>query len=736
MAVNEQTQSLIPGLGEGFDLKNGLKLLWAGKATIVALTLVGAGLGFLVTYMQTPLYRAQALVQIDPPTQNLMALSNPYPATALHWFDQRAYYKTQFRVIRSKAIGDKALKKLDLYDKPPFRNAADPGALLVSHVQVIPLPDTRLASIATTHHDPETAALWTNAVAEAYVDQNIETKIETTRTIYSWLQERLNAAQDAVRESEERLHEYSEGQDLFIPDGGPTIVSGTLQKLNDAHTEAKTRRIELESTLSQIRALRQQKRSLESVPQVSKDPLVQSLNMQRAQLEVEVIQLKNKYKEGHPEIKKRRTQMTQIQQAINTQAEKIVTGLETDYNQVRRREQELLASVNSQKRESIEQSRKAVQLDMLQGEAVSNKNLYEAILQKIKETDVASSLWNNNVSIVERALVPAAPFRPEPTRNLALAFVGGFAFGCGLVFLRSYLDNTIREQEEIESYLHTDCLAIIPKHGEVSDGAVTESYRSLRTSLLFSREREKGNVVLITSAIPQEGKSTTALNVAKALAGSGESTLLIDFDLRRGNLHKRLKINPRPGLADYTVRDLPLLQSIVQKSRLSNLFAIAPGRLPTNPPAFIGSPAVKRLLEEARARYTWVLLDAPPLVGVTDPLLLAKLVDMVLMVVRYNVVDRKLARRCVNLLRKSNTRLIGAVLNAVDSRNSSYYGYYYNYYHKNNKQAATVTPLRQVRRARCARIRNLRAFCPPSRKASTSGTGSGSYGPEKRLFLP
>ena len=183
-------------------------------------------------------------------------------------------------------------------------------------------------------------------------------------------------------------------------------------------------------------------------------------------------------------------------------------------------------------------------------------------------------------------------------------------------------------------------------------------------------------------------------------ATSGESTLLIDFDLRRGNLHKRLKLNPRPGLADYTVRDLPLLQSIVQKSRFSNLSAIAPGRLPTNPPAFIGSPAVKRLLEEARERYTWVLLDAPPLVGVTDPLLLAKLVDMVLMVVRYNMVDRKLARRCVNLLRKSNTRLIGAVLNAVDSRNSSYYGYYYNYYHKNAKQDATVTPIRQVRRAR------------------------------------
>ena len=249
---------------EGFDLKYGLQLLWTGRATIIATALVGLGIGFLVTFMQVPIYRAQSLVQIDPPTQNISALSNPYPATALNWFDYQNYYKTQYRIIRSKALAEKALFKLKLHDKPPFKGLKDPAALFVSHVSVIPVSDTRLAEIAITHQDPKVATEWANTLAEAYLEQNIETKIETTRSIYSWLQERLASAQQDVHQSQEKLYEYTEKQDLFIPDGGQSIVSGTLEKLNEAYTDAKTRRIELESMLSQIGSLKRQGKSLES----------------------------------------------------------------------------------------------------------------------------------------------------------------------------------------------------------------------------------------------------------------------------------------------------------------------------------------------------------------------------------------------------------------------------------------------------------------------------------------
>jgi capsular exopolysaccharide synthesis family protein len=677
--------SMPPPDFEGFDLKNGLRLLWAGKATILAMTIVGVGLGFLLTFMQVPIYRSHALVQIDPPTQNISALSNPYPTTALNWFDYQNFYRTQYRIIESKALAEKVLFKLKLNDQAPFKQAKDPAALLVSHVSVVPLPDTRLAQVAITHPDPKTATLWANTFAEAYVEQNLETKIETTRNIYGWLQERLGAAQEEVRQSEEKLYEYTEKQDLFIPEEGQSIVSGTLEKLNEAYTDAKTRRIELESMLTQIQSLKRTGQSLESQPQVAEDPLVSNLNMQRAALAVDLVQLKNRYKEGHPEVIKLRTRIDQLQDAIDNQAEKIVAGIQAEYQQIRRREQELLASVNEHRKESFEEGRKAVQMEMLQRETVSNKNLYEVILQKIKETDVASSLWNNNVSIIEQAVVPSSPISPNPQKNLALALVAGLALGCGILFLRDYLDNTLKEQEDIETHLRTDCLAMVPKHEDADEGIVTEAYRTLRTALLFSRESEQGNVVLITSSVPQEGKSTTALHTARALAASGDPTLLIDFDLRRGNLYSRLKLSREPGMADYCLRDLQVLSSVVQQTRFPNFSLITAGKRPPNPPAFIGTPAVKRLLEEARQRFTWILLDAPPIAGVTDPILLAKLADMVVMVVRSNAVDRKLARRCLNSLRKTQARFLGVVLNGVDPKQDSYHRYY-SYYHSTRPQ--------------------------------------------------
>ena len=691
-----ETHELIPGLSGDFDLKYGLRVVWAGRAWLVVMALLGLGLGFLATYLQTPIYRAQALVQIDPPGQNISALSNPYPSTALNWFDYQNYYNTQYRIIRSKALGRRAVEKLELMTQAPFKDAKEPALIFVGRVEVIPIPDTRLAQIAVHHEDPKEAARWANSLAEAYIEQNLESKIETTRNVYSWLQERLSEAETDVESSEQSLYEYTKEQGLFVPKAGQSISAGTVEKLSFEVTVAKTRRIELESALVQVEKLRAARESLDALPQIAADPLVQRLNMSRADLEVELVELvelKNRYKEGHPRVKKVVTQVGQIQEAIDAQAEKIVDGMLADYQQLRRRERELLASMNYERKESIEESRKSVQLEMLQREAVSNKSLYEAILQKIKETDIASSLRANNVSIVELASVPTVPIRPQPAKNLMVALVLGLVSGCGFIFLRDHLDNTLKEQEDIERYLRTDCLAVIPKHDAAADGVVTEAYRTLRASLLFNREKDHGNVILLTSSIPQEGKSTTAINLAKALAESGDPTLVVDFDLRRSSVHHHLRLYREPGLADYCTRDIKL-DLVIQSTRDSNLSAITSGKLPPNPSALIGSLAVKRFIEECRERFTWIVLDAPPIVSVTDPLLLSKLADMVLMVVRYNQVDRKLARRSLTALRRTDAKVSGVVLNGVDPKQDSYH-HYYSYYQERREPTGKVTRMRR-----------------------------------------
>ena len=705
----QERHDLIPGISGDFDLKYGLKLLWGGKGWILVVALLGVGLGFLATYLQTPIYRAQALVQIDPPGQNISALSNPYPATAFNWFDYQNYYNTQYRIITSKALGRRAIEKLELQDVPPFKGAREPALLFVARVEVVPVPDTRLATIAVNHEDPQEAARWANTLAEAYLEQNVESKIETTRNVYSWLQERLAAAESDVESSENTLYEYTKEQGLYVPKEGASIGTETLGKLNEEATGAKTERIELESSLVQVEKVRKSGGSLDSLPQIASDPLVQRLNMSKADLDVELVQLKNRYKEGHPKVKQVLTQIEQIQDAIDAQSEKIVDGMLADYQQLRRRERELLATIDSQREETVEESRKAVQLEMLQRDAVSNKSLYEAILQKIKETDIAASLRENNVSIVERASVPTAPVKPQPVKNLIVALVLGLVSGCGFVLLRDYLDNTLKEQEDVEKYLKADCLAIIPKHDAAGDGVVTEAYRTLRASLHFNRERDHGNVILLTSSIPQEGKSTTAINLAKALAESGEPTLVVDFDLRRSSLHHHLRLYREPGLSDYCSREMKL-DLVMQSTKEPNLSAVTSGKLPPNPPALIGSTAVKRFLDECRERFTWIILDAPPIVSVTDPLLLAKLADMVLMVVRYNQVDRKLARRSLVALRRTDARVVGVVFNGIDPKSDSYH-YYYSYYQERREPDRKVTRMRRP------------SHSAPTQRGSAAGNG-------------
>ena len=209
-AYREEPANLIAGLSGEFDLKYGLRLLWVGKSWIIVIALLGLGVGFLATFLQVPIYSARALVQIDPPGQNISQLSNPYPTSAFNYFDYRNYYNTQYRIIRSKSLGKRSVEKLDLADEPPFRDAKEPGRIFVSRVRVVPIPDTRLAQIVVEHEDPREAARWANTLAESYIEQNLASKIETTRNVYSWLQERLAAAEGDSQELGElalRIHE-------------------------------------------------------------------------------------------------------------------------------------------------------------------------------------------------------------------------------------------------------------------------------------------------------------------------------------------------------------------------------------------------------------------------------------------------------------------------------------------------------------------------------------------------
>jgi capsular exopolysaccharide synthesis family protein len=453
-------------------------------------------------------------------------------------------------------------------------------------------------------------------------------------------------------------------------------VTSSISKLTADLIDAQARRIALEAALKQITQLKAAGQPLDPVPQFATDPAIVKFNAEIAQANNELTRLRQQYKEGHPEIQKLRLQVDQALRSKERQGDQIVAGMRAEYEQIQKREVELRGAIDTEKGQAASQSRKAAELDALKKEAESAKGLYDVLLQKLNETDIAASIRSNNVSVVERATPPTAPIRPNKKRIAVLAAFLGAIFGVGLVLARDYLDNTIKDPEEIERYLHVDLLAAVPQYDEANVHFVTEAYQNLRTALIFGRKDERGQIVLVTGTVPQEGKTTTIVNLGKLLASSGEKAVLVDFDLRRGQLHNRLGLTREPGVTNFFVNHEDL-DALVRPTRVPNLFALTTGPLPPNPPAILTRPNMADFLDRLRSHFSWILIDSPPLASVTDAQLLARYVDLTTFVVQYNTADKKLIRRALTSLRKVTDTVLGAVLNSVNVRAKGYYYYYY-----------------------------------------------------------
>ena len=650
-------------------------LLWRSRVFIATAAAVGLGLGLLVAFAQTPEYRASSMLQIEPPTPAFLTVQE---ALSGNYWQNADFYNTQFKVLRSGTLGDKVVERLKLKDRPPFQGLQSPGTLFMEHVGVEPVPESRLVMLHVTHTDPKEAALWVNTLSEVYVEESLSSRVEAAKRAYEWLQERLASTQQSMRDAQDKLFKSYQRQDLFIPEGSTSPVAGSITKLTSDLIDAQARRIVLEAALKQIAQLKEAGQSLDPVPQFASDAAIQTLNAQIAAATNDLARLRQQYKEGHPEVQKQQLLIEQARSAKDKQGTQIVAGLRAEFEQLQRRETELQDAIDREKGQAAAQSRKAVELETLRKEAESAKSLYDVLLTKLNESDIASSIRSNNVSVIERAFPPSSPVRPDKKKIAVLGMVLGLALAAGLVLGRDYLENSIKDPDEVGSYLHTDLLAAVPQYAEETVHLATEAYQNLRTALIFARKDDGGQVVLITGTVPHEGKTTTLVNLGKLLAGSGEKTILLDFDLRRAQLHHRLDLQREPGITNHFVQHHPL-DAIIQPTHVPNLFALTAGAIPPNPPAILTRPNMKDFLEGLRQHFSWVLVDSPPMASVTDALLLARHADMSVMVVQHNKVDKKLVRRHLTALRRVTPSLVGVVLNAVDVKGKSYY-YYYDHY--------------------------------------------------------
>ena len=658
------------------DVRYYVGLLLRHRAFLAACAAVGLLVGLVIALVQTPEYQAGVMLQIEPPPPTFASVSDALLVGAGNYFQNTDFYNTQYRVLQSKGLGEKVVARLKLTDREPFKSSSDSATLFMSYVGVEPIAESRLVRVTVTHRDPREAALWANTLADVYIDQSLATRVESARHAMEWLQERLAATQQGMRDAQDKLFQSYRTQDLFVPEGSVAAVSTSIAKLQEDFVQAQARRIAIEAALKQAAEMRGRHEELDSLPQVAADPVVTGFNSQIASLSVELGRLGEKYREGHPEVQKVKAQLEQLKKARQARASQILEGLDAEYTQLKKREEELRVAIDAQKSQAASQSRKATELEALKKEAGAQNSLYEVLLQKLNETDIAASIRSNNVTVVDRASTPQFPVRPQKRRIAIAGLLLGLVAGLALVLARDQLANTIRDPEEIERYLHLDLLAAVPRYDQEQDSLATEAYQNLRTALLFARRDERGQVVLVTGTAPQEGKTTTIVNLARLLAGSGERTVVVDCDLRRAQLHQRLDLTREPGFTDAFVRKEPVA-SLLRATSTANLFALTAGPLPPNPPALLARKQLAHLLAELQAEFEWVLVDSPPLASVTDALLLARHADHTVLVVQHDKVDKKLVKRSVAALRKVTPNLLGAVLNVVDVRGRGYQYYYY-----------------------------------------------------------
>jgi succinoglycan biosynthesis transport protein ExoP len=586
--------------------------------------------------------------------------------------------------------------------------------------------ETRLIDLAFQHTDPTVAAKVVNAIAETYIYSNLEKKSETGSTTGTFLQKRIAELQQQIRTSEEKLVNYAKNNEIISLDPGQNTVVDRLSGLNRQLLEAENERKTAEAQFNAARAPGAAAALSEGEAREANDmeSKVADLRQKKAQLMVDAT-------EEAPEVKEINQQIAeldrQLKEAHSRKSTTLLTNLETKYKSALEREQSLREAFEKQRSETLTQNEAAINYRIIQQEVTTNKTLLDSLLQRSKENDVIKASERNNISVVDYALAPEAPIGPNRTKTVFLALFLSLGLGVGLALFLEYLDDTVHSTDEVERLLHLPALAVIPAVGSGSrrhtlspppgtllkrngsgpaenpelltnvDGRspLAESYRHLRTSVLLSTAGRAPKSLLITSSLPGEGKTTTAVNTAISLAQTGASVVIIDADMRRPRLQSIFDLRDRAGLSSIlsnNYSEAEMLQ-LVLRDEATGLAVLTSGPIPPNPAELLGSDQMRRLVATLQAQFNHVVVDSPPVSSFTDGVLISTMVDGVLLVVHGGRSSRHIVSRSRQLLHDVGAKIFGVVLNNVNLQTNDYYYYqrYYSqsYYANNTSDKAT-----------------------------------------------
>lgn len=709
-------------------LREYLRILLKRKWVIASSVMLIVGAVLIATLRSTPIYEAVGSIAINKPDP-VLNFSNS--GNNFDYYDPTDL-DTEVRILRSDLLALQVIQELNLDQQPQFGGngktqsrsldlAPDTSQVesermtgvlgsFKGSLRVALEPNTRIIDIHFRSPDKNLAARVVNTLTHTYVEQNFKTRFESTMQTSDWLSKQLVDLQMKVEASQEKLVKYQKDHEILGIDEKQNLTTAKLDELNKELTAAQSTRMEKESIYRQV-----QSGDIDSIGSISNivdeakggrntSSLLEKLREQAVDLKIQIAQLSTQFGPSYPKLLQLNSQLKETDSQIQSEIKKTSSQLRGDYLTALQRESLLHDALEKQKQEANKLNESAIEFSLLKRDLETNRTLYEGLLEKLKEAGVTAGLRSNNVRDVDVARTPTAPTEPNLPRNLSFALALGLTTGIGLCFVLEGVDNTVRTPEQAQAISQLPSLGMIPlgsrNTAQMSmrqrlslapsqeavelitqsrpQSQMAESYRALRTSLLLTSLGTPPKVILVTSALPEEGKTTTSINSAIVLAQKGTRVLLIDADLRRPSIHKTLGMAPGNGLSNVLTGGATLEQAVMLSNISPNLSILAAGTPPPNPAELLASNNMREVLDKLRDEYDHIVIDTPPTLSVTDAVVLSTSADAVILVIRAGQTTKQALRRARDVLIQVNARICGVLLNAVNLNSPDYY-YYYEY---------------------------------------------------------
>lgn len=707
------------------DLRYILAAVRANLVLIGLIIAVAVGIAVIATVLDTPRYIARATIQINDSVERVLKDQDDSAASDMSGWDTDRNIKTQIEILQSKGLALRVARKLNLAANPQFwasqglppppQMSADAGVaaaagVLQPHLKVEFPRDSRIVGVTYESADPRMAALLANTFVSEFIQANLQRKFDSSAYARNFVAEQLAETKKRVEDSERALNDYARNAGIIrLRDpgagtegksggssggsgGGASVSASSLVQLNTAANEATSRRIIAEGRWRALSG-----KPLLSSPEVLANGTVATLLAQKAQAEAELQQERARHLEGYPTVQAKAAQVAALDRQIQHAAELVRRSVYAEYQATAAAEASLAQQVGLLKGQTLTEQDRTVQYSLLAREADTNRQVYDGLLQRYKELNASAGISLSNISVVDPAEVPGGPSSPNLMKNLVMALLIGVGLAAVIVFVKDQFDDAIRVPEDVETKLGLSLLGVIPRshRDEPEDSLadpkspISESYNSLRGSLLYSTSEGLPQVMLFTSAQSSEGKTTSSFAVASGLARMGKRVLLIDADLRRPSLHRRIDYSNERGLSTL-LTSADDLASAIQRSGVDGLDLLTSGAIPPSPTELLSSPRFERLVQDAAMAYDVIIIDSPPVLGLADAPAMAAIADGVVFIVEAGRNRRGALKTALRRLRAVRPVLLGAVLTKFDTakagnRYSEYYGYEYYQYEQTTK---------------------------------------------------